>query len=87
MATEIIPQHLRQAAKQLVEDPAFQAACAGLQAAYFSKWRQAKTAEERERLWIAASQVDDINKELVYLFNHNKIDDVRIDAMAKRGAK
>lgn len=87
MPTEQIPHHVRHAATLLVDDEAFKAACLRLQETYFLKWRNAETPEARERLWIAASQVQDIQTELVYLRDHNKIDDARIAKMANRSAR
>ena len=81
-----IPPDVRHAATLLADDPAFKAARDRLIAVYFRKWQNSNSVEERERLHMAARQVSDVMTELVYLRDHDKIDESRIDKMAK-GAK
>jgi len=77
----------RLSAKSLAEDPAFIHACNNLTETYFKLWQNAGTTEERERLWTMANVLHDVRAEVVYVRDHNKIDEARIKAAATRKVK
>ena len=77
----------RAAARLLAEDPAFKLACDNLQAVYYKLWTNSKSVDERERLHSMATVLHDVRAEIVYVRDHNKIDEQRIQAAAKRTTK
>jgi hypothetical protein len=72
-------------ASRLLADPAFNDACAALEAEYISAWRQtpAKDDDARHRLWMAVNQLEKIKKHLKIIVDHGTISQEQLKQLAK----